>query len=292
MTIRQILFFITLARLGSFTKAANELYMTQPGLSYAIKQMEAELEVSLFNRNDKGVSLTRFGETFLPYAKRVLEEFDSGISAISEFKSPFSGKVNIIYIVTFTVDIIPNILREFYSHERHKRIDIGLTAVQTTAEVIEQLRNGKADICLSYNEPENAESVRICKQELVLVVPSGHPLAEKETVSLREIDGEPMIFCLSSSPLCKQTMSMFEHDHLTPNIKLSTRDCSAMIAYASLGLGLSIVPHTAILQNDGVHICHINNPYNLRDIYISLPQSHKISSAAQYFFDFCKKQYA
>lgn len=292
MTIRQILFFITLARLGSFTKAANELFMTQPGLSYTIKQMEAELEVSLFNRNDKGVSLTRFGETFLPYAERVLEEFDSATSAIAELKAPFSGKVNIIYIVTFTVDIIPNILREFYSYEHHKQIDICLTAAQTTVEVIEQLRNGKADICLSYNKPENAESIRICEQELVLAVPIGHPLTERETVSLREIGGEPMIFCLSGSQLYKQTMSMFEHDHLTPNIKLCTRDCSAMIAYASLGLGLSIVPHAAVYQNNGVHICHIDNPYSLRDIYISRSQNHNISNVAQYFFDFCKEQYA
>lgn len=292
MTTKQILFFITLARYGSFTKAADELYMTQPGLSYAIKQLEAELDVPLFNRNDKGVSLTRFGEIFLPYAERILSQIEAASGAIAEQKAPLAGKVNIIYIVTFTIDIIPNMLREFYSDERHSQIDIRLTAVQTTSEVVEQLKNGKADICLSYNKPENTESIRISEQELVLAVPKDHALAQREAVSLREIEGEPMVFCLSGSQLYKQTLRMFEHDRISPNIKLCTHDCSAMIAYASLGIGLSIVPHATVFQNDSVHICHIDNPYRLRDIYISRLQNHNISHAAQYFFKFCRERYS
>lgn len=292
MTTRQILFFLTLARHGSFTKAADELFMTQPGLSYAIKQLEAELDVPLFNRNDKGVTLTRFGETFMPYAESIMSQVKAAADAVAEQKAPLVGKVNITYIVTFTVDIIPNMLRDFYSDERHNRIDIQLTAVQTTAEVIEQLKSGKADVCLSYSRPENTESVRISEQELVLALPHNHPLAERGEISLREIDGEPMAFCLSGSQLYKQTMKMFEHDRLSPNIRFCTHDCSAMIAYASLGIGLSIVPHSAVSQNDSVSICHIDNPYRLRDIYISRLQNNNLSHTAQYFFRFCKERYS
>lgn len=288
MTSRQLLFFITLVKSGSFTKAAEELFMTQPGLSYAIKQLEMELDVPLFNRNEKGAMLTKYGETFLPYAERMLSEMDAAVRAVAELKNPMAGKVNIACIVTFAIDVIPDILRAFYSDETNSQIDIRLTAMQSTSEVFDQLGSGRADICFSYSKPENAENIRISEQELVLVVSPDHQLAGSDMISLHEIDGEPMIFCLIGSPLYEQTIKMFEYDGLAPNIKLCTRDCSAMIAYASLGVGLSVVPYATVAQNNSVRFCHIDNPYCLRNIYISRLQKQQLSNAAQYFFDFCR----
>lgn len=292
MTTRQILFFLSLARCGSFTKAADELFMTQPGLSYAIKQLEAELGVPLFNRGDKGVALTRYGETFLPYAERIVNNINAATEAIAEMKNPLAGVVNVACIVTLTFDVIPNILRDFYDGGERDGIEVRLTALQTTAEVNDGLRNGKADLSFGYDAIENAESLRICEQELVLVVPHDHRLAGTAEVSLSEISGEPMVFCSSGSQLYEQSIKMFRHDRIEPNIKFCTRDCSAMIAYASLGIGLSIVPHAAALHNAGVHICRIDNPYRIRDIYVSRLKSRNISYAAQNFFDFCRERYA
>ena len=113
MTTRQILFFLTLARCGSFTKAADELFMTQPGLSYAMKQLESELGVPLFNRNDKGVVLTRYGEAFLPYAERVVNTINEAVGTIEELKNPLSGNVNVVCIVTFTADGVSQELASF-----------------------------------------------------------------------------------------------------------------------------------------------------------------------------------
>lgn len=291
MTTRQILFFLSLARCGSFTKAADELFMTQPGLSYAIKQLEAELGVPLFDRYDKGVALTRYGEAFLPYAERIVNNINAATDAIAEMKNPLAGVVNVVCIVTFTFDVIPNILRDFYSSGERSEIDVRLTALQTTAEVNNGLRSGKADLSFSYDAIEDAESIRICDQELVLVVPHDHKLAAAEKVRLSDIGGEPMIFCSSGSQLYEQSIKMFRHERIEPNIKFCTRDCTAMIAYASLGIGLSIVPYAAALQNSGVHICRIDNPYRVRDIYISRLKSRSMSYAARYFFDFCRERY-
>ena len=291
MTTRQILFFLSLARCGSFTKAADELFITQPGLSYAIKQLEAELGVPLFNRNDKGVDLTKYGEAFFPYAERVVNAINDAVGTIENLKNPLAGSVNVACIVTFTADVIPNMLREFYDDEERCTIEVHLTAVQTTSEVLSQLKNGKADISFSYEAPENSESVRVCEQELVLAIPRGHRLSGRETISLSEINGEPMIFCSSGSQLYEQTVKMFEHDGIQPNVKFCTRDCSAMTAYASLGIGLSVVPRAAAVQNSGVHICRIDNPYKVRDIFMSRMKNHKLTYAAQYFFDFCRERY-
>ena len=277
MTTRQILFFLTLARCGSFTKAADELFMTQPGLSYAMKQLESELGVPLFNRNDKGVVLTRYGEAFLPYAERVVNTINEAVGMIEELKNPLSGNVNVVCIVTFTADVIPNILRDFYDGGERSAIDVHLTAVQTSAEVSAHLKSGKADISFGYDAPDNVESVRVCEQELVLVVPRSHRFAERESVSLLEIGSEPMVFCSSGSQLYEQTEC--------------TRDCSAMTAYASLGIGLSVVPRAAAAMNSGVHICTIDNPYRVRGIYMSRMKNHRLPYAAQYFFDFCRERY-
>lgn len=291
LTTRQILFFVTLARCGSFTKAADELFITQPGLSYAVKQLESELGVPLFSRNDKGASLTRYGEAFLPYAERVINTINEAVGLIDGLKNPLSGNVNVVCIVTFTADVIPDILRDFYKGGERKAIDVRLTAVQTSAEVSAQLKSGKADISFGYDAPENAESVRVCEQELVLAVPRGHRFSWLERVSLSEIGDEPMIFCTNGSQLYEQTEKMFRHDGLKPNIKFCTRDCSAMTAYASLGIGLSVVPHAAAAQNAGVHICRIDNPYRVRGIYMSRLKSRSLPYAAQYFFDFCRERY-
>lgn len=292
MTTKQLLFFIALAQTGSFTKAAEGLYITQPGLSYAIKQLEAELDVQLFIRNDKGVVLTKFGETFLPYAQTILNHMNAASEALTRLKVPSTGQVNITYIITFTVDIIPNIMHNFYANPRNRDVDLHLTAVQTTAEVLAQLNDGSADICISYNMPENADNIQICEQELVLVVPIGHRLANSDSVSLSDLAGETLVFCQRGSQLYQQTVKMFSYDNLVPNIKTYSHDCSAMLAYTAQGLGLAIVPKSIVSNKGDIHICHIKNPYRTRNIYISRQQNHKTSPEAQYFFDFCKELFS
>ena len=132
MTLQELRYFCVTAEVLHYTRASRLLYISQPSLSYAISKLEQELGVPLFKKNGKKVTLTKYGEEFLPYAKRALAELSEGTERLREMKVPTSGGISLGYIYSVagkpdiaSIDYIPIYRQELYLivHATHRLAD-------------------------------------------------------------------------------------------------------------------------------------------------------------------------
>lgn len=113
MNLSQLYYFSKLSELEHFSKAAKELYITQPSLSHAIKSLETELGVQLFEREGRRMRLTPFGKEFATYVKRGLREIDKGVELAQEFNGKLGGTVNVGAVLTVQGDYLPPLFHDF-----------------------------------------------------------------------------------------------------------------------------------------------------------------------------------
>ena len=135
--------FITVAKLGSFRKAADKLGYTQAGISYIINSMEEQAGIKLFEREFGGVKLTQDGENLLPVMKQLYSCEQLVNQQIDKLKGLDTGHIRLLSFNTVIVCYLPKILRDFKA--KYPGIDIELLACDSPAEAIEEIRNGNAD---------------------------------------------------------------------------------------------------------------------------------------------------
>lgn len=292
MTIKQIQYFVEVENLGSFTRASETLFITQPGLSYSIKQLENELGVSLFERNGTSLALTRYGKAFLPHAKRILQEISEAEQAISDLtgkKEP--DHLNIAYIGTFANTLVPQILTEFYEQEQTS-LSVQLYPYHSYRELFDEYHKGTVNVIFYYTKPDKAQSCLVARQELVLVVPHGHRFEGRESVPIRELKGEPMCFSIEGSNLYTHTMKMFTHEKIMPNITMCTSEWPSMITHVALKQCLCIVPEFTTVNRADVSVCRLDSPLRFRDIYMSMSNdTYQSSKAARQYYSFCERYF-
>ena len=127
MTLKSLEYFKKLAELQHFTKAANELHISQPSLSYAISELEKDLEIPLFDRKDKKISLNYYGEVFLSYVNQSLSILDEGINFVKHISNPKAKNISVGYIQSLSSSIIPPFIEEFYKNPLNKNIQFSFT---------------------------------------------------------------------------------------------------------------------------------------------------------------------
>ena len=128
MTLKSLEYFKKLAELQHFTKAANELHISQPSLSYAISELEKDLGVPLYDRKDKKITLNYYGEAFLSYVNQSLSILDEGLNFVKHIISnPKSKNISMGYIQSLSSSIIPPFIEEFYKNPLNKNIQFSFT---------------------------------------------------------------------------------------------------------------------------------------------------------------------
>ena len=119
MTIQQLKCFSVMAEVLHYTKAANQLYVSQPSLSYSISELEKELGFPLFERRDNKTFLTHFGESILPYVRVALDKLEAIQIKAYELADPFTGSINLGNIYSISFDFIPQLLERFYTNKEN-----------------------------------------------------------------------------------------------------------------------------------------------------------------------------
>ena len=148
MTLQELRYFCVTAEVLHYTRASRLLYISQPSLSYAISKLEQELGVPLFKKNGKKVTLTKYGEEFLPYAKRALAELSEGTERLREMKVPTSGGISLGYIYSVSFSALPEFVNSFYRHQGSEQIAFRFRQGKA-GELVEQLLNGSLDLLIA-----------------------------------------------------------------------------------------------------------------------------------------------
>ena len=170
MNLYHLRYFVTLAHLEHYTKAAEILSITQPSLSHAISSLESELGVKLFEKDGRNVVLTKCGQAFLVDVEQALDMLDSSINKL-QMTGFGEGRIDIVQLRTLSSAVVPNFVKGFLDSTPNKKIDFHFhSSTGLTSDMIQGLKERKYDIafCSKMDNEPLVEFVPVAKQELVL----------------------------------------------------------------------------------------------------------------------------
>lgn len=200
MTLQQLRYVVTVAETGNITEAARRLFVSQPSLTNAIRELETEFQLTIFHRTNKGVIISSDGETFLSYARQVLEQvslLEEKYLNAKERKPKFSVSCQ---HYSFAVNAFVDVIKEFNSNY----YDFTLRETQTY-EIIEDVSRLKSELGILYLSSKNEEIImkllrqhHLIFEELFTAKPhvfisSNHPLANKDSLSLEDLEDYPYL---------------------------------------------------------------------------------------------------
>jgi DNA-binding transcriptional LysR family regulator len=262
MELRHLRYFTALAEELHFGRAADAVFVAQSTLSQQIRAFEDEMGVQFFERSTSGVELTEAGRTFLPYAKRVLREARRAESVARAARDGLAGLLTITYAATAMRSGLPTIIKAFQDEGPHGELDL---VAQTTREQVNALREEESDIGFLFL-PINERGLRVqplFTAPMIVVLPMGHRLADRDTVPLRELDGEPhVIWARSGAPRIHDAYVRACHEAgFTPRIIQEIERGESFLGLVEAGLGVSIAHASNVqIQRPGVRYAKIVEP--------------------------------
>lgn len=286
MNLYHLRYFITLAHLEHYTKAAEQLLITQPSLSSAISSLEKELGVSLFEKNGRNVVLTKSGKMFFAAVEESLEILDSNINTLKSISNG-EGIIDLAFLRTLGSDFVPDITSTFLQAYSEKEIKFHFyTGV--TGDIIQGLKDGKYDIafCSMIKEEHNIEFIPIAKQELVLIVPADHPLADKDTIDLIETIPYSQIFFTKKSGLRPIIDDLFKQIGQQPKIGYEVEEDQVIAGLVSKNFGIAVCPNMPILNSMDLKILQIATPNWERIFYLAVIKDRQLTPVVQKFKNF------
>lgn len=238
MNILKYMAFIKTAEYGSFTKAAEVLHYSQSGISRMIGDLEKEWRVTLLERSRWGVSLTSDGSRLLARAQKLCEEYRKLQMEVDDLHGVQSGLIRIGTFSSVATHWLPNIIKAF--QKDHPNIDYELL-LGDYAEIEEWITEGRVD-CGFVRLPARPafETIPLARDDLLAVLPEGHPLAESERVPASALCSEP--FILLERGARTDVTEIFEREGLSPRVRFTTWDDYAIMSMVESGLGISILP--------------------------------------------------
>jgi len=266
MRLHQLKCFTTLVQTLHYTEAANQLYVSQPSLSYAIRELEKELGVKLFEKHGKTISATKYAEAFQPFAQTAIDTLQAGTIKLKDMMNPLNLRLG--YIFSLSYDFLPSIfslLPTLVSNE-----DFTFSFYQGLSEdLVEKIQEDKLDLAFTpYYEGENISSFPVFSQEIFLVVPKSHELANRTEVELSEIGADKFALIKSGTHLRHVIDGVFENNAITPKIVFEAEECNSIASYVASDFGISLIPRIPPLVEYNLSFLRIKDLPIKRMIYL------------------------
>ena len=287
MNLQQLYYFKAIAELEHYTRASEQLSVSQSSLSHAIAGLEDELNVKLFARKGRNVVLTKYGRLMLPYVSKSLETLETGMDKLSDFISPETGTVSIACFPSLA-QFVPEIIVRYISETNRVNVRLQSNQEATYSALRDQLLAGNVDMVFATEiDDPRIGSAFIGEHELVLLVPPSHPLAQRESVDLRELDGEDFIAFDHSAQIRAQLDNIFDCLQIHPNIRMESGQDVIIYGLVAASHGVAIVPYP--LGGAPYHVKIVRIAGGLlpaRRLYLSWNKEEYMPPAAEYFRDF------
>ena len=251
MELRQLKYFVKVAELLSFSKAAKALYITQSTLSQQIKQLEDELDMALFFRNNHKVTLTEAGETFLEGAKKTLADADDNKAKIMDLASGHRGTLNIGVTHSFGSILTESILA-FKKECPQVHLNI---CYRNVVELMELISNGDLDFALSFKSSEkfdNVESRILFDNKLSIIVREEHPLTRKKVVRLADLEDYELILPGVGLQARSAFDSILTERHLNLKVSIEANEVNTILNLLNKSNYVTVLSETVILEHKGL----------------------------------------
>ncbi|MCF2664308.1 LysR family transcriptional regulator [Oscillibacter valericigenes] len=248
MNINQLRYFVAVAEQRSFTKAANQYYLSQTAVTQQVRALEETLGVQLLDRNSRPVSLTPAGAVFLTEAKAILERMNTAVSRARDASTGLVGSVRIGYTKGYERSDLSNKLRAFHRDYPN----ILLTCFRCDTDMLAAgLLNGEYDIIFTWDstnirQESQVELRMVERARLVVALYGSHPFARRTALRRSELKNETILFMTPSSTGASfgddHFMQLYQQAGYLPNILLRSNDVESILMMVAAEEGISILP--------------------------------------------------
>ncbi len=244
MDFGQIEAFVQVAAHRSFSRAAEQLQLTQPSITARIQSLERELSEELFERGGRGVRLTDAGLAFLPYAERILQTLQEARDAVDEVRNVQLGSLRLGSALTISTYVLPKILHTF--RERYSGLEVVIRTGRSE-QVLSMLLSDEVQVGLvrSLTHPD-VETVHLYDDEIVLVAYPSHNFAEERRATVEEAASQPIILFDRGSSYYGLIHNFFRQAGVVPNVSMELDSLEATKRMVEEGLGIALLPLVTI----------------------------------------------
>ena len=286
VTLRQLRAFVEVAETKHFTRAADKLDVSQSTVSTLVRELEEHLELRLFDRHTRMLSLTQAGAEILPLARKALADLDSVLGSSSELKTLGRGRISIAASSLQAALMLPRVFKEFAN--TYPGVTVNLLDVPQ-ADVLEMVRSGEVDFGIgTESEVRHDLGARVLTTDtFIVVLPPGHALARKRELTWSDLDGYPMIGPRPGNPLREQIDAALARKGIVLTRSYEVSLPLTILGMVEGGLGLAVMTTTAsrLSLSLGLIVKPVTNPTVKRDISLLFHADRSLSPAAQNFSD-------
>jgi DNA-binding transcriptional LysR family regulator len=241
MTLGQLRALVAVVEARSFSAAAERLALTQSGVSHAIASLEAELGAGVLRRGRAGPVATPVGERVLVHARAVLQRLEHIHQEVAAAAGPATGRVRLGTPPSVAARVVPGMLAAL--RRRQPGIDVVLFE-GSDPEVDGWLRTGAVDVGIVPVPRPGFDAFELVADEMLAVLPAGHPLARRRAIRLRDVAADPFIMSKGGcEPLIRE---LFRAAGLEPRVQQEVRDMATILGMVQEGLGVTVVPALAL----------------------------------------------
>ena len=238
--------FITVAEIGSFSEAADRLYLTQSAISKRIALLEQQIGKRLFDRIARQVSLTEAGNELLPRARRILQEYENALQAINDLSGKASGTLRLAISHHLGLHRLPPILKQFAQQYPDVTLDIEFMDSEKAYEKILHGESEVAVITLALESHHNINSKKIWNDPLRFICAQDHPLAVLKQPALKDLAEYPIILPGLNTYTGRIIQNLFQKEGIPLKAPMSTNYLETISTMVEIGLGWSVLPETLV----------------------------------------------
>ncbi|MED1469937.1 LysR family transcriptional regulator [Bacillus salipaludis] len=240
MTIFQLEVFLKVVETKSFTKAGEQIGLSQSAVSQAVAALESELNIKLLKRHRNGISVTEIGERITSLIKDLLTIKTKIINEASGMTAVEAGTIKIGSISGMSTKLLPGMISSF--KKRFPGVDVTLYE-GNYEEVKNWIKLSVIDVGVVTEEKHEYEFIPLLQDKMVIIVPEQHHLGNQSSILVKEIGSEPLIMPKECDRLLR---AFFKEQGITPNIQFEVSDIATIIAMVQEGVGYTILPELAI----------------------------------------------
>lgn len=283
MELRQIRAFVVVADEASFTRAAARLSVVQSAVSAAVRNLERELGVELFERTTHHVNLTQAGQLFLPEARRTLAAAQEAEHVVEQLRGGLRGEVRLGVIQTPRhVAVHPALLIEKF-RAKHPGVTVSIHAAGSVKHA-EDLRKRRLDVAFVVLSPEATAGLDLfvlASEKVQFLCRADHPLAERDQVELVDLVDEPFIETPATWGNRLATDAAFARAGLTRKIAYEIGDTAGFASLVKHGLGVGICPVSFINPEDEIRAVPLGPDAPSLAVSLAVPAGHAVSAPAK-----------
>ncbi|CCX55975.1 lysR substrate binding domain protein [Bacteroides sp. CAG:1060] len=261
MEFRQLRYFVKVAELRSFSEASKVLFISQSTLSQQIKQLEEELGVELLVRDSRHVSMSDYGEQYLPYAKQVLKDVDTSTERMNDVRQLKIGTLNVGATYTFC-PLLADTVRDYMKKYPGIKLKIYCRSMENLMEMLE---HGQLDVALSYKPLQRYDDIDshiLFNSNLCVIAGKDNPVAKKERIRLAELENLPLVLPAKGLQARNAFDSLLYGQNFKFDVRLEINDLSMLLDMVSRTNLVTLLSGATIHSNKNFVAISLDHPHS------------------------------